>query len=122
MPPEPPKHQYLLTGPIPPRSDLRHLHSLDEATRQPRGRSHRSQNANIINDINNKKDEDDDGGSTTKRELGVNRAGVVGGDKRHRSSSDLDQEEQEEEEIQKSVDKGAGGGRGDRKYKKDSSE
>ncbi len=44
LPPEPPKHQYLLTGPIPQRSDLRHLHPLDESTRQPRGRSHRSQN------------------------------------------------------------------------------
>ncbi len=44
-PPEPPKHQYLLTGPIPQRSDLSHLHPLDEDTRQPRGHSHRSQNA-----------------------------------------------------------------------------
>jgi hypothetical protein len=44
LPPESPEHQYLFTGPIPQRSDLRHLHPLDEATCQPRGRSHRSQN------------------------------------------------------------------------------
>jgi hypothetical protein len=44
--PEPPKSQYLLTGPIPQRSDLRYLHPVDEVTRQPRGLSHRSQSAN----------------------------------------------------------------------------
>jgi hypothetical protein len=33
FPPEPPKHQYLLTGPIPQRSDLSHLHPFDVVTR-----------------------------------------------------------------------------------------
>jgi hypothetical protein len=35
------KNQYPLTGPIPQRSDLRHPHSLDTSTCQPRGHSHR---------------------------------------------------------------------------------
>jgi hypothetical protein len=48
------------------------------------------------NDINYKKDEDDGDGDVTKRVLDGNRSGVVGDDKRRRSSSDLDQEDQEE--------------------------
>jgi hypothetical protein len=60
----------------------------------------------------------------TKRALDGNRTGVVDGDERCRSSSDLDQEDQEEKEYenQKSVGKGAVEVRGVRNHKKDSSD
>jgi hypothetical protein len=52
------------------------------------------------NGINYKKGEDDGDGDVNKRVLDGNRSGVVGDDKRRRSSSDLDQEDQEEEEYE----------------------